>query len=778
MATPAKKWAVLIGINDYNHGNGNLQPTKKYNVSGEEVGFRNLSGCLPDVENVQRFLVDTLQVPSENIEKLLAPCPDHPKNKGLSKCTECSMKRPTYRNIVDTLRNIAKSVSEDGNSELPKRNKGDLVYVHYSGHGARTTTVYSEWKGSSGSRTSTAYHTRPDKEDDTLVPCDILYGGRFIRDVEISILLNAMIEQELVVTITLDSCHSGGADRGENDLKDSSTDDEMLVRGIEEVIVSTPSDEPTSEDIQHLQEWSKNQYWLYEPKGHVLLAACQKLQKAKERSNGGIFTKSLFEILRSAPLGISSQAVYDRVSHKVHKDRKNRVGNAIGRGGLPNQTPLLLGNMDRFFFNERLQARVYGFTVVGEGTDEYPIRLNGGSIHGVRQGSVYDILPHESDPSDSKSNHIAQVRVVKVLSGYSLAMLITPKEKNQEKKPMEGCSAVLRSLPLQEQFSAWFKTENESLRGQFTKLWHEKYSSNAWLVLKNEDIATTFEISTEGANLTIKSKLGDITSVMGEALPPLSLTGRDLSLSIARLVRILEHLAQYEMFKNVAYPQKATEESDIIIAEVIPAPEPLEEELHNEAKLIYPVTKMEVDKNTGLYQAEENRLFRLKVRNKLDRKVHFAVFVCSAEFSINKIYPPDAPYKTLTRLGNSNNEAEDYFDIKAAIADELREASERGWSPVETYKIFASVCANDLVRLNSLTLEPLSQLDLNPGQLERTSPLSMQSEPQNLEEYFQAWDIMDDDEEFRNSKLIRACIREKREWQISDVHVRVTTSDV
>ncbi|KAK6540782.1 hypothetical protein TWF694_008172 [Orbilia ellipsospora] len=775
MAKPTNKWAVLIGINDYTSSNGKLQPTRRYDINGNEVRFGNLGGCLNDVKNVERFLIDTLKVPAGNIEKLLAPCPEHPADEGLSECSQCLTKRPTYSNIVETLRNLARSVGEDNGTELPKRNKGDLVYIHYSGHGARATTVYSEWKGSSHSRTSTAYHTRPDKEDDTLVPCDIMHGGRFIRDVEISTMLNAMVREELLVTVTLDSCHGGGADRGQEDQNSGNiTDDQILVRGIEEIVVSTPDDRPTPEEIRELRDWSKNKYWLYEPKGYVLLAACQKLQKAKEGYAGGVFTTCLFEILRSAPLGISAQTVYEQISHKVHKDRKNRVKKTKSGRKLQNQTPLLLGNMDRCFFNERLQARVYGFTVVGEGTDEYQIRLNGGFIHGVRQGSLYNILTHDSDPSDLEAKQIAKALVAEVFSGYSLATVLTPKEGSLDVTSMEGCPAVLRSLPPQEQFSVRFMTDDELLRDRLETLWRQRHSDNAWIALKNEDTAPAFEISIKRAELTIKSKFGDITSIMGRALSPLSISEGGLPLTIARLARILEHLAQYELFKEGISPEEVTQRSDLINIEVLPSPEPLEEVTDNGIATLYPVPNMVPDKNTGLYQAEESRLFRLKVSNKLDRKVHFAVLVCSAEFSISRIYPPDAPYKTLTRIGSSNDETEDYFDIKAAIADELREASGKGWSPVETYKIFASVHANDLVRLNSLTLEALAKLDISRSQSEQTSVHWMQSEPQDLLEYFQAHDT-EGEEEYRNGRLILDCLQEEHEWQMNDIMVRVAT---
>ncbi|KAF3918191.1 hypothetical protein ABW20_dc0105316 [Dactylellina cionopaga] len=254
---------------------------------------------------------------------------------------------------------------------------------------------------------------------------------------------------------------------------------------------------------------------------------------------------------------------------------------------------------------------------------------------------------------------------------------------------MEGCSAVLQRLPQRERFTVRFIAKDQPLQDKFEEFWREKYSSSTWLALE-DDGATTFEILVEDANFAIRDKL-------------------------ARLTRIFEHLAQYEMFKEVTCDEGVTETSDVIHVEVLPPPGPVLQEANNETKTFHAVTNIELDKDTGLYQAEEKHLFRLKLCNNFDRKVHFTILVYSAEFSIDRLYPVDASYKTLTAVGSSNSGVEDSFDVGVDIADELREATGKSWNPVETYKIFASVYANDLVRLNSLTLEALAKLDLSPG---------------------------------------------------------------
>jgi len=94
--------------------------------------------------------------------------------------------------MIKTNKNMKRAME----SVTKNANPGDLVYIHYSGHGARAKTVMPELKGERG-------------YDEVWVPTDICIGGGYLRDIEIAVLLLNMVKSKLVVTITLDCCSAG-----------------------------------------------------------------------------------------------------------------------------------------------------------------------------------------------------------------------------------------------------------------------------------------------------------------------------------------------------------------------------------------------------------------------------------------------------------------------------------------------------------------------------------------------------------------------------------------
>ncbi len=133
------------------------------------------------------------------------------KNAGFKSVTTLVNRQATKAGIVEAFKRMTVSCKQ-----------GDVVYVHYSGHGQQMTDVHNDEK---------------DGLDECWIPYDACrkasatyHGEKHLTDDELNVYLNAIrnkIGAKGKLLVVIDACHSGDGTRG---------DDDDIVRGVEDTL--------------------------------------------------------------------------------------------------------------------------------------------------------------------------------------------------------------------------------------------------------------------------------------------------------------------------------------------------------------------------------------------------------------------------------------------------------------------------------------------------------------------------------------------------------------
>lgn len=363
----SKLYALLIGIDCY-----------LPNRLPEGGSYKNLGGCVRDIKHVEDFLKLKLKMPPEQIFQLTA------SNIGNPEPAEPLEQWPTYENMVKMFNHLTEIAQP-----------GDQVYIHYSGHGGRTKTNYSQLKGENGI-------------DEALVPTNIGNStARYLRDIELAKLLERMVDKKLVVTVVLDSCHSGGMPKGEDaEVRGLNTIDETP-RPTESLVAS---DEELTKTWNALTKSGTRDFqlgsgWLPQPEGYVLLAACRSNESAFEyafngKERNGALTYWLLDSLDPLTPGLTYKVLHDRLLAKINTQFQR-------------QTPQLQGEGNRLVFGSDRLSLQYAVNVnqidPGKG-----LLLNGGQVQGLSKGAQFAIYPPGSTDFTEINRRLALAEITEL----------------------------------------------------------------------------------------------------------------------------------------------------------------------------------------------------------------------------------------------------------------------------------------------------------------------------------------------------------------------------
>lgn len=505
--------ALLIGIDYY-------KPNRLY---------KSLGGAVRDILFIETFLKERIKIPAQNIYKLLSI---NPENEELAAIRAAQDPEPTYENIVSTFKEITE-----------RAEPGEQVYIHYSGHGGQAKTVYPNLKKGSG-----------DQFDEGIVPMDIgdTVEGRYLRDVEMTTLLKRMRKKGLIVTVILDSCHSGGATRGDIQIRSGSERDE-LERTDQSLVASR--EELERNWLEETSNKGMGVAGLPQARDYVLLAACQSNEYAYEYAvNGGVerygaLTHWMVDTLIS--VANSGQALNYKLLH-------NRIQAQI-QSKFPQQLPIILGDSERLVFGSDTWMTPQTVSVME--VKKSKVKLNAGLAQGVSKGTRFSVYPPNTTDFAGEVKPVAVVEINKRPGpGESWAKVLSSEEGGlagditiELSAPAVMVSApvdLIQRVQLIEDKVAGESDNNElpselvSRQAEALAKVREALAGNGWVVEPSEGESALFQVAVDRAGNYEICKGSPILNLR----PLLSI---DDATAPKQVVERLVHLTKYQAVRDL-----------------------------------------------------------------------------------------------------------------------------------------------------------------------------------------------------------------------------------
>ncbi len=266
--------------------------------------------------------------------------------------------------------------------------------------------------------------------------------GRYLQDVEIATLLKRLTDKGCIVTVIFDSCHSGGATRGdcairgnENNLVDpTARSKDSLVAQRQELLNNWRILTQTDPDLSG--GWLPN-------KDYVFLAACRPSEFAYEYAvNGGqrngALTYWMIDTLTSSTSVLTYKSLYNRVKGMIQSK-------------FPQQLPMLIGDGDRLVFGDKREYKPYTVIVIDVAEDGTEITLDAGLAAGLTSGTRFAIYPVEVNDFSDKTRQIAIAELTDdIQADKSTARILDAAAGGIEVKGNiePGASAVMVAAPV------------------------------------------------------------------------------------------------------------------------------------------------------------------------------------------------------------------------------------------------------------------------------------------------------------------------------------------
>ena len=227
------------------------------------------------------------------------------KSAGFKSVTTLVNQQATKAGIIGAFKRMAASCKQ-----------GDVVYIHYSGHGQQMTDVHND---------------ETDGLDECWIPydayrkaCKTYHGEKHLTDDELNVYLNAIrdkIGAKGKLLVVIDACHSGDGTRG---------DEDEVVRGVEDVFKAVKSliiGDNDKEKVINQKAKPLAERW-------ITLSACKSDQVNIEMKNPAVgkLTYALWMELKNGDK-INNEEFIKRIRKFVNRNTSSRP-----------QQPVLTGN--------------------------------------------------------------------------------------------------------------------------------------------------------------------------------------------------------------------------------------------------------------------------------------------------------------------------------------------------------------------------------------------------------------------------------------------------
>jgi len=567
MAEATNHWAIIIGIDYY-------------------PADRSLRGSVKDANAVKGYL-ESRETPV-HIVTLTATTPSD-VTSGVP--VEAASSWPNRLNVIQALKRVIKEA-----------NPGDLVYIHYSGHGTR---ILSEARQGSQSVEELAL---------VLFEADEI-GESYLRGRHLASALKQMVDKGLVVTVLLDCCFSGSVPRHEDQLA-------FAIRTVDyksnvAALAAEADDEEFGEfsvSQKAPRSVSAQQDWIINPDGYTIISACGPYERAFEVDLGahgrmGALTHLYFEILNAQTQGgrsVAQETLHAHLCARFH---------CIW----PQQTPMLYGNMYRTFFSDLIRREDPKLIPLYRAAGGR-LRLRAGLAHGISPGDEFAVV--SSDTSERAVHTVLRVSDVGTFTSEMVAVEASQAETARDFKTGWSAKLVGRASP-------------SNIRVRIPRELSEDHEYQAAV---KDLLFVDPVLSSRAERFGLVVRINEhnhfeVLDALGDKLHDLPTVPKDLPRAAAKILRVLQHVSSFKVFQGI------------------------ENRLPNAAfRASYDLSCSASIGQDGTFRATHGETWHLTVRNTRSQPLFFYIFNLTSSWEISNLVSDSgggAYYVVPPREGNT-----------------------------------------------------------------------------------------------------------------------------